>query len=347
MKGLAFLVVSCLCFVQFAEGQTIVSTVFANCSAVQTFLGVNYAQLNDGVGDPDLSTIKLDLYTASKTTNYPLSSAIDIISDPGYNSSLSMTIIIHGFITSPTSSGFASVMTSSFINYGKTNVLYLDASSLIFLFYTRAVTLVRIIGELLAAQLWKFVQAGVNPAKIHMLGHSLGAYISGFAARGFTTLSGGVKVGRVTGMDPAGPCFFNSPSDQTLNSTDATFVDVIHTDAGFLGIIKPLGQVDYFPNGGEDQPGIVFGDGDHARVWRLVAESVLNPGNFIASKCPNWTSFQKGLCANNPTAVMGYHATPGTTGIYYLRTASSSQYGLKSAGATPTAFTKWWWNTFA
>nr|WIM01343.1 pancreatic lipase-like A3 [Limnephilus flavicornis] len=347
MKGFAFLAVLGLCFVQFAEGQTLVSTLLSNCTAFQTFLGVNYAQLTDNVSDPDLSTIKLDLYTASKTTRFALSSAIDILSDPGFNSALPTTIIIHGFFTTPTFQSFASVVTTAFINYGQTNVLYLDASSLIFAFYSRAVTLVRLIGQLLAVQLWKFVQAGVNPSKIHLLGHSLGAHISGFAGKAYIALSGGSKIGRITGMDPAGPCFFGSPGDLTLNGTDATFVDTIHTDGGLFGIIQPLGQVDYYVNGGEDQPGSILIDDDHTRAWKIVVETLSYPQNFIARKCPNWTSFQKGQCDNNPTAVMGYSATPGTTGIYYLRTAASSLFGLGNAGKSPTAFTKWWWNTFA
>nr|WIM01437.1 pancreatic lipase-like A4 [Limnephilus flavicornis] len=347
MKGLAFLAISCLCFVQFAEGQTLMSTLISNCTAFQTFIGVNYAQLTDNVSDPDTSTLQLDLYTASKITKFSLSSAIDILSDPGYNSSLPISLIIHGFFTTPNYNSYASVMTTAFINLGKTNVLYLDASSLIFLFYSRAVTLVRIIGELLAVQLWNFVQAGVNPAKIHILGHSLGAHVAGFAGKKYITLSGGSKLPRITGMDPAGPCFFDSPSDQTLNATDATFVDVIHTDGGLWGIIKPLGQVDYYVNDGQDQPGSILIDDDHTRVWRIIPESILYPQNFIARKCPDWPSFQKGQCSNNPTAVMGYYATPGTTGIYYLRTGAVPQYGLGNAGTSPTAFTKWWWNTFA
>lgn len=41
-----------------------------------------------------------------------------------------------------------------------------------------------------------------------------------------------------------------------LASTDAEFVDVIHTDGGVFGFPIALGDVDFFPNGGfPAQPG--------------------------------------------------------------------------------------------
>jgi len=56
------------------------------------------------------------------------------------------------------------------------------------------------------------------------------------------------------GLDPAGPLYnFLYP---TLMSSDARFVDIVHTDYGFYGIAKITGTVDFFPNGGERiQPG--------------------------------------------------------------------------------------------
>jgi hypothetical protein len=60
-------------------------------------------------------------------------------------------------------------------------------------------------------------------------------------------------------LDPAGPDFYQSETPDRLDSSDALFVDVIHTDgasnivSGF-GYLNALGHVDFYPNGGSAQP---------------------------------------------------------------------------------------------
>ena len=60
-------------------------------------------------------------------------------------------------------------------------------------------------------------------------------------------------------MDPAGPLFQRYHSSARLNSTDAEFVDVIHTNGKggvqALGTLIPLGHVDFYPNEAGRQPG--------------------------------------------------------------------------------------------
>lgn len=65
---------------------------------------------------------------------------------------------------------------------------------------------------------------------LHLVGHSLGAHICGFAAEAFQKRQNSWKVSRITGLDPANRCFSNVSSSLRLSSDDAKFVDVIHTN---------------------------------------------------------------------------------------------------------------------
>ena len=62
------------------------------------------------------------------------------------------------------------------------------------------------------------------------------------------------------GLDPAKPYFDLVSEEARLLPTDATFVDVIHTNSGeiwdgALSLPEPVGQVDFYPNGGSHQAG--------------------------------------------------------------------------------------------
>lgn len=73
--------------------------------------------------------------------------------------------------------------------------------------------------------------------------------------------SGGT-LGRVTGLDPAGPSFVLSTSSNRLADTDAVNVDTVVTDSGLagLGLSRSLGHVNFWPNGGTaSQPGCYIG----------------------------------------------------------------------------------------
>lgn len=81
---------------------------------------------------------------------------------------------------------------------------------------------------------------------ITLIGHSMGAQISGFAG---AHLNG--KVQMIIGLDPAGPSFtkltLRSESER-LDPSDARFVQVLHTDRNFIGSQIPLGHQDFYPN---------------------------------------------------------------------------------------------------
>ncbi|KAH9627654.1 hypothetical protein HF086_009804 [Spodoptera exigua] len=54
-------------------------------------------------------------------------------------------------------------------------------------------------------------------------------------------------------LDPALPGWIINPS--AFKSTDGKYTEVIHTDLGFAGRIRPLGDVDFYPNRGFNMPG--------------------------------------------------------------------------------------------
>ena len=54
----------------------------------------------------------------------------------------------------------------------------------------------------------------------------------GHLGREVASLSGGMKIGRITGLDPAKPWFDMTKESNRLNKTDAEFVDIVHTNSG-------------------------------------------------------------------------------------------------------------------
>ena len=82
---------------------------------------------------------------------------------------------------------------------------------------------------------------------LHMIGHSLGAHICGYAAHELKRRHSEWPIHRITGLDPAQPCFRHSNMALRLDRSDAKFVDVIHTNGRILrklglGLPYPLGM---------------------------------------------------------------------------------------------------------
>ena len=57
------------------------------------------------------------------------------------------------------------------------------------------------------------------------------------------------------GLDPALPLFTTPFNDSKLDKSDADFVDVLHTDALKEGKVETCGHIDFYVNGGIEQPG--------------------------------------------------------------------------------------------
>ncbi|KAI9557515.1 hypothetical protein GHT06_017343 [Daphnia sinensis] len=180
---------------------------------------------------------------------------------------------------------------------------------------------------------------GTPFSNFHLMGHSLGAHVVGGAGAAVTL----GRIPRITGLDPAGPFFSLNDTDTRLDLTDGDFVDVIHTNGGTLlgdelGFLPPMGHIDFYPNGGQFQPGCTAnsiewtgqgrGGCDHGRSVTYFAESINSQVGFRAVECATQEDFNAGLCADNVAVLMG-DPTPSTArGIYYLATSDKNPYAL-------------------
>ncbi|XP_054772596.2 pancreatic triacylglycerol lipase-like [Lytechinus pictus] len=198
----------------------------------------------------------------------------------------------------------------------------------------------RVVGRMVAKLIEALiVHGGALYADIHIIGHSLGAHIGGYA--GATTSK---RIGRISGLDPAGPGFGGKRVRNfcRLDKSDARFVDVIHTDGeliamGGLGLMDELGHQDFYPNGGTDMPNCYFSIlCDHMKAIDYYTESISNKTScrFRPTTCaPKWDDYKNDRrtrdCSDSDMDCpdMGYTASPDDVeGVFYLKTNKYSPF---------------------
>ncbi|VVC40073.1 Hypothetical protein CINCED_3A010000 [Cinara cedri] len=269
-------------------------------------------------------------------------------------------IIIHGYKGSGRDKG-AKLLGDALLDLEDANVVFVDwEKGAAGPAYAVAAANTQLIGRQLAIMIMDMVELNSDPGQIHIIGFSLGAHVAGFAGKALKLND--ITVGRITGLDPASPLFREllSASLSSLSADDATFVDVVHTDGarvwseGF-GLFDPIGHVDYFPNGGLDQPGCEQIRGsvivsrfegttnssvvcNHLRALQFYLESLKalsdpDACQFTAFPCPaGWSVFQRGACfptncTDSNCATMGFAAVESKLrGPLYLTTRDSSPF---------------------
>ncbi|XP_046424449.1 pancreatic lipase-related protein 3-like isoform X1 [Neodiprion fabricii] len=277
----------------------------------------------------ELSGVKLRLYTCDDLdtfTEVMVGNAADLLAKMDLNKST--VVFIFGWFGTTNWKNSQAVVTA-YLERRDHNVLMLNWANIADKEYLYAARSLSGVGYTLATALNEWVTAGLNSSSIHLVGHSLGAHVCGYAGRyvNFT-------LPRIVGLEPAGPLFYTVL--ERLKPSDAEFVEVIHTDAGVLGMDLEVGHVDFYPNGGtSSQPGCLIAyTCSHVRSCLFYAESVRNEDAFIGRACDSNSKFKIGSCNFNGLSVMGY-ATPTTTrGKFYLQTNFASPYGLGVEGTT-------------
>lgn len=181
----------------------------------------------------------------------------------------------------------------------------------------------RVAGQLLRSVHDNF---GYSLKDVTLVGFSLGAHVAGNIGK----TVGGQQIGLIIGLDPAGPLISSKDINFSLTPSDADYVQVIHTNAGTLGMRDAVGHADFYPNGGSRQPGCgldLVGGCAHNRAWEFFAESVTN-NHFVAQRCNSWDDFNRNRC-NGELRIMGglSKVDRDARGNFYLATNNASPYG--------------------
>ncbi|XP_781220.4 inactive pancreatic lipase-related protein 1 [Strongylocentrotus purpuratus] len=277
---------------------------------------------------PDAIVIRYWLYTNNNKYSAQELERNDAssITDSNFQSSRDTKFIIHGY-SSNYERSWAQDMKNALVDKN-TNVIMVDWEEGAGRYnYAQSRANTRVVGLDIGKLIDVLKGKGASYGSMHIIGHSLGAHTAGYAGE---SVSG---IGRLTGLDPAGAEFTGYGSECTIDKSDATFVDIIHTDGEFTGagLLDQLGHQDFYPNGGESQAGCegtsVAEGCDHSRAYYFFTESISSSCNFSPTKkCTNWSSYPN--CDNCGTCPeMGYGALQSKgEGAYYLTTNDESPY---------------------
>lgn len=274
------------------------------------------------------------------------------VSRCNFNHTSKTFVVIHGWtVTGMYESWVPKLVDALYKREPDSNVVVVDWLSRAQQHYPVSAGYTQLVGQDVAKFIdWMEGEFNYPVDNVHLLGYSLGAHAAGVA--GSLTKN---KVQRITGLDPAGPNFEYAEDVIRLSPDDADFVDVLHTYTRgspdrSIGIQKPVGHIDIYPNGGSFQPGcnlgealrIIAGNGfgdidqlvkcSHERSIHLFIDSLLHDEKqSMAYRCNSKEAFEKGLCLScrkNRCNTLGYM-------VNKVRGKRSSKMYLKTRAQMP------------
>lgn len=123
-----------------------------------------------------------------------------------------------------------SVLRDAYLRNASYNVFLVDWGALCAApCYPAAVSNMRPVARCLSTQLTALRNYGLPVARTSCIGHSLGAHVCGIIANYLL-----FRMSRIVALDPARPLIRPGLVNR-LDSGDADFVEVIHTNAGYYG----------------------------------------------------------------------------------------------------------------
>nr|XP_035940594.1 lipase member H isoform X2 [Halichoerus grypus] len=198
------------------------------------------------------------------------------------------TFIVHGFRPTGSAPVWMEDLVQGLLDVEDMNVVVVDwnrgATTVI---YNHASSKTRKVAIVLKGFIDQMLVQGASLDDIYMIGVSLGAHIAGFVGKMYNG-----QLGRITGLDPAGPLFNGRPPEDRLDPGDAQFVDVIHSDIDGLRYFKC----------------------DHQRSVYLYLSSLRENCSITAYPCDSYRDYRNGKCIHcgipqkESCPLLGYYA---------------------------------------
>lgn len=256
---------------------------------------------------------------------------VNSLRNSNFNSNLPTRIVIHGW-NSNTSSPVCQMVRNAYLQKGSFNVITVDwGFSSLNTFYPLSRDYTKPVGKIIAEFLDFLHEFGhMEFSSLYLIGFSLGAHIAGYAGK--FVLNG--RISTIFGLDPAGPMFDANNLEETLCSSDADYVEVIHTNSIFFGISQNIGTTDFYANYGIVQPGCDNLDigCSHFRSVEIFSESINSKIGFFASECNNYQEIIEGnQCTGNGQMIHyvgGEPSRPRKSQIYYFKTGSKYPFAV-------------------
>ncbi|XP_057660826.1 phospholipase A1-like [Diorhabda carinulata] len=241
----------------------------------------------------------------------------------GYDYRKKNAIIIHGFNGTESRTPIT-ILRNAYISRKDYNVFTIDWSTITpFPCYISALSNTRLVGQCGAKFYAYIMENGGDARKTTCIGHSLGAHICGMMSNHLDK-----RQHKIVGLDPARPLIDRYANKLfKLSTEDANHVQVIHTNAGFLGEVNQVGHVDFCVNGGRFQPSCYGTRLQRARCSHFQSAcyfaQTVRYGNSIMGRpckggCPKMNS-NWGFSPGKPIP-MGEDTPFGVTGSYCVQT---------------------------
>ncbi|XP_055547512.1 phospholipase A1-like [Wyeomyia smithii] len=232
------------------------------------------------------------------------------------------TFIIHGWNSSSGEPHFRD-MARNYSHFVDSNVCLLDWSNLAHYEYEVAAKQSLQMVVTYFTKFLRFLNAnGMSYANVTLVGHSLGAQISGLVGK---NLNG--AIGQIFALDPAG-VLFTQPHDvgvrNRLAPTDAQYVQAIFTSKGELSMDISAGQQNFWMNddGEHPQPGCKSVGKNKGLLTQFFEQLIcshtmaavyftatLDPAvSYSMKRCSAHWMYQTGLCYFGKKDVVGINA---------------------------------------